>query len=82
MVVTLLGASHIVFKAQHLGSVLAEGAIHGGVSSQHFVHPLPERIHHQGMLAEIAGGEELHIGMVHRHQVCVLTDSTDENPRK
>ena len=51
VVVTLLGPSHILFKAQHLGSVLAEGAIHGGVSSQHLLHPLSECVHHHRVLA-------------------------------
>ena len=51
MVVTLLGPSHILFKAQHLGSVLAEGAIHCGISTEHLVHPLSERVHHHRVLA-------------------------------
>ena len=51
MVVTLLGPSHILFKAQHLGSVLAEGAIHCGISTEHLIHPLSERVHHHRVLA-------------------------------
>ena len=51
MVVTLLGPTHILFKAQHLGSVLAEGAIHCGISTEHLVHPLSERVHHHRVLA-------------------------------
>jgi hypothetical protein len=51
MVVTLLGPSHILFKAQHLGSVLAEGAIHCGISTEHLVHPLSECVHHHRVLA-------------------------------
>ena len=51
VVVTLLGPSHILFKAQHLGSVLAEGAIHCGISTEHLVHPLSERVHHHRVLA-------------------------------
>ena len=50
MVVTLLGPSHILFKAQHLGSVLAEGAIHCGISTEHLVHPLSEGVHHHWVL--------------------------------
>ena len=82
MVVTFLGPPYILFKAQHLSSVLAEGAIHGGVSTEHLVHPLSECVHHHRVLAQVAGGEELHIEMVGRHQVGVLTDSTHEHPRK
>ena len=51
MVVALLGPSHILFKAQNLGSVLAERAIHCRVSSEHFVHPLSECVHHHRVLA-------------------------------
>ena len=51
MVVALLGPSHILFKAQNLGSVLAERAIHCCVSSEHFVHPLSECVHHHRVLA-------------------------------
>ena len=51
MVVALLGSSHILFKAQNLGSVLAERAIHCRVSSEHFVHPLSECGHHHRVLA-------------------------------
>ena len=51
MVVALLGPSHILFKAQNLGSVLAERAIHCCVSSEHFVPPLSECVHHHRVLA-------------------------------
>ena len=51
MVVTFLGPSYILFKAQHLGSVLAEGAIHCGISTEHLVHPLSECVHHHRVLA-------------------------------
>ena len=51
MVVTFLGPSYILFKAQHLSSVLAEGAIHCGVSTEHLVHPLSECVHHHRVLA-------------------------------
>jgi small-conductance mechanosensitive channel len=50
MVVALLGSSNILFKAQNLGSVLAERAIHCRVSSEHFVHPLSECVHHHRVL--------------------------------
>ena len=51
MVVTFLGPSYILFKAQHLSSVLAEGAIHCGISTEHLVHPLSEGVHHHRVLA-------------------------------
>jgi hypothetical protein len=51
MVVTFLGPSYILFKAQHLSSVLAEGAIHCGVSTEHLLHPLSECVHHHRVLA-------------------------------
>ena len=51
MVVALLGSSNILFKAQNLGSVFAERAIHCRVSSEHFVHPLSECVHHHRVLA-------------------------------
>jgi hypothetical protein len=50
MVVALLGSSNILFKAQNLGSVLAERAIHCRVSSEHFVHPLSKCVHHHRVL--------------------------------
>ena len=51
MVVTFLDPSHILFKAQHLSSVLAEGAIHCSISTEHFLHPLLEGVHHHRVLA-------------------------------
>ena len=51
MVVALLGPSHILFKAQNLDSVLAKRAIHCRVSSEHFVYPLSECVHHHRVLA-------------------------------
>jgi hypothetical protein len=51
MVVALLGPSHILFKAQNLDSVLAKRAIHCGISSEHFVYPLSECVHHHRVLA-------------------------------
>ena len=47
VVVAFLRASNVLFEAQHLGSVLAERAVHGSVASQHFLDPLFEGVHHQ-----------------------------------
>ena len=80
VVVAFLGAAHVLFEAQHLSSVLAQGAVHGGVASQDVLHPLLERVHHQWMLPEVAGGEKGHLGMVSCHPLGVLADAAHQNP--
>ena len=54
VVMAFLGTPDILFKAEHLGSVFAEGAIHRGIASQHLLHPLHKRVDHLGMVTQIA----------------------------
>ena len=79
VVVAFLGAAHVLFEAQHLSPVLAQGAVHGGVASQNVLHPLLESVHHQRVLAEVAGREKVNLGVVRRHAVGVLTDAAHQN---
>ena len=80
VVVAFLGASHVLFEAQHLGAVLAERAVHGGVPPQHLLDPFLEGVHHECVVAQIARREKLHLGMIGSHQLGVLADSAHQNP--
>ena len=80
VVVALLDPTDVLFKAEHLCSVLAERAVHGGVASQYLGDSLFERVHHQVVVAEIARREKLHRGMIGSHQFSVLADSAHQNP--
>ena len=79
VMVAFLGSANVLLEAQHLGPVFAEGAIHGGVAAQHLLHPFLEGVHHQRVLPEIAGGEEVNLGMIRRHPLGVLTDAAHQN---
>ena len=57
VVMTLLGLTHVLLKPQHLGSVFTKRAIHRGVTADHVLDPFTERLHHLGVIAEIAGGD-------------------------
>jgi len=50
VVVAVLGGSDLGFEAQHLGAVLAQGAVHVRIPPQHVLHPLPEGGQHFGMV--------------------------------
>ena len=80
VVVALLNSADVLLKAQHLGPVLAQGAVHGGIASENLLHPLFERVHHQWVLPEIAGGEKVHLGVVRCHPLGVLADAAHQNP--
>ena len=79
VMVAFLSSANVLLEAQHLGPVFAEGAIHGGVAPEHLLHPLLECVHHQRVLPEIAGGEEVNLGMIRRHPLGVLTDAAHQN---
>ena len=80
VVVAFLGASNVLFEAQHLGAVLAERAVHGGVSPQHLLDPFLEGVHHECVVAQIARREKLHLGVIGSHKLGVLADSAHQNP--
>ena len=80
VVVALLDSADILLKAQHLSPVLAQGAVHGGIASENLLHPLFERVHHQWVLPEVAGGEKVHLGVVRCHPIGVLADAAHQNP--
>ena len=82
VMVAVLGAAHLHFKAEHLGPVLAEGAIHGGVAPQHVLHPFPEGGQHLGMVPQVAGMEEGDLGMVGRHPLAVLHNPAHQHAGK
>ena len=79
VMVAFLSSANVLLEAQHLGPVFAEGAIHGGVAPEHLLHSLLEGVHHQRVLPEIAGGEEVNLGMICRHPLGVLTDAAHQN---
>ena len=51
MVMTFLSPPDVLFKAEHLGAVLAERAVHGRIASKNLVHPFAERIHHERVVS-------------------------------
>ena len=53
VVMAFLGTSNVLFEAQHLGAVLAERAVHGGVPPQHLLDPFLEGVHHELSLIHI-----------------------------
>ena len=79
VMVTLLNPTDVLFKAQHLCSVLAERAVHGGVTSENIVHPLAEGLQHQGVVTQIPGGDEVDPRVVLGHPFGVLTDAAHQD---
>ena len=51
MVMTFLSPPDVLLKAEHLGAVLAERAVHGRIASKNLVHPFAERIHHEWVVS-------------------------------
>ena len=82
VVVALLRGAHLCLKPEHLGAVLAEGAIHQSLAPNHLLHPLAERGDHEGVITQIGGVHELHLGMVGCHQGRVLANPTYQHPGK
>ena len=80
VVVAFLGKPNLILKAEHLGSVLAKGAIHGRFTAQHLLNALDKGVEHHGVIAEIGGRHKVHIGMIGGHQIRVLADATHQHP--
>ena len=80
--VTVLGCPHLGFKAEHLGPVFAQGAVHIGVAADYLLNPLHEGVEHAGSLGQIAGLHKGKLGMVCRHPLRVLADATHQHPRE
>ena len=55
VMVALLHPPNVLLETEHLGSVFAEGAVHGRIPSQDVIHTLAKRVQHQGMIPEISG---------------------------
>ena len=79
VMVTLLNPTDVLFKAQHLCSVLAERAVHGGVTSENIVHPRAEGLQHQGVVTQLPGGDEVDPRVVLGHPFGVLTDAAHQD---
>ncbi len=82
VMVAVLGSPHLLFEAEHLGPVFAEGAVHVGVAAQHLRHPLLERIQDQAVISQIGSLEKFHSRMVRCHQVGVLADAAHQDAGK
>ena len=80
VVMAVLGSPHFCFKTQHLLAVLAERAIHGGVAADHLSHPLHEGVDHQGVITEVAGLQEFHLGVISGHALAVLANTAHQHP--
>ena len=78
----LLGCAHFGFKAEHLGAVFAEGAVHLRLTAHHLLHALQEGVEHQRVIAQVARVHKLQLRVVSRHQLGVLADTTHQHPRK
>ncbi|EAU73994.1 hypothetical protein RS9916_30842 [Synechococcus sp. RS9916] len=79
VMVAFLRKPNLILKAEHLGSVLTEGAIHGRFTAQHLFNALDKGVEYQGVIAEIGGRHEIHIGMIGSHQIRVLADATHQH---
>ena len=82
VVVALLRRPHLCLKPQHLGAVLAEGAIHQRLAAHHLLHPFAEGGNHQRVITQIGGVHKLHLGVVSSHQGRVLANATHQHPGK
>ena len=82
VVMALLRQSHLVFKTEHLGAVLAERAVHRRFSTDHFLHPLHKGVEHQGVIPQILSRHEIHLRMISGHQLGVLTDPAHQHSRE
>ena len=67
VVVALLRKPNLIFEAEHLGSVLAKGAIHRRFTAQHLLNALNKGVEHQWVIAEIGSRHEVNLGMIGRH---------------
>ena len=79
VMVAVLRCPHLLLKTEYLGAVLAQGAVHVGVTAQHLRHPLLEGVQHQSVIAQIAGLDEFHSRMIRRHPLGVLADAADQH---
>ena len=50
VVMARLGSTMLALKTQHLGAVLAQGAVHGVISPQSLLGAGAEGVQHQGMV--------------------------------
>lgn len=82
VVMAVLGRSDLSLKPKHLGTVFAERAVHVRVTTEHIEHPFSEGGEHEGVIAQIGGGQEFHLGMIHGHSLGVREDPADKNTRK
>ena len=82
VVVAVLGRAHFGFEAQHLGPVLAQRAVHGGVAAQHLVHPFDKGVDHVDVVAQIARLYKVDLGVIGGHQLAVGRDTAHQHPRK
>ena len=82
MVVAELRCPHLRLKAQHLGPVLAERAVHLSFTAHHIHHPFYKGVDYQWVVIEIAGLEKFQIAMVCRHPVGVLVNAAHQHPGK
>ena len=79
VVVAVLGGSHLSLEAEHLGAVLAEGAVHGGVAPHHLLNPFHKRVEHAGVIAQIGGLEKFDLRVIGRHPIGVLQDPAHQH---
>ena len=80
VVVAVLGSTHLGFKAEHLGAVFAQRAIHVRIAAHHLLHPLHKGAQHQGVIAQVGGLHKLHLGVVGRHPFGVLNNAAHQHP--
>ena len=79
MVVAFLRHAHFRLETEHLFAVFAHLAVHHAGPFEDFNQPVLECVDHQGMIVEIAGLDELDIGMTRRHLVGVAVDALHQH---
>ena len=82
VVVALLRGAHLGFKAEHLGAVFAERAVHLRVAAHHLPHALQKGVDHQRVIAQVAGLHKVQLGVIGRHQLGVLADAAHQHTRE
>ena len=79
VVMTLLSTSDVLLKAKHLSPVFAQRTIHGCIPANDLVNPLSERLHHLGVITQIASGQEFNGGVILGDAFGVLANPTDQH---
>ena len=79
VVMAPLRRPHLGLETQHLGPVLAQGAVHLRLAAHHLLNPLSKRADHQRVIPQIGRIHELHLRVIRCHKGRVLADAADQH---